>query len=300
MMKAMQFPHEFDPFMEVSLFEVYADTNITAYFERQSYNLTLSNVLDGGSTQGQGVYLFEENVNISAYADPHYEFIEWTGDDIHLLQSEKTISSNSLEIPARDVSLSAHFRPKIYNLSASSDGNGSIAFYSIWNEENTTNPTDINGTSTVVINTTPNPGYVLASLTWNNSSAEEGVSYSNQFIIPSMDGNYTVFAAFKEPPNDLNYSLVNHSPLRGILEDNSVKASLNQRSFIASSLSNHSFLGWTFSQDPNPSPHWTVHEIDMNVSEGMEIIANFGKLPQILSWITTQPAECYPKLIRQP
>ena len=129
------------------------------------------------------------------------------------------------------------------------------------------------------INTTPNSGYVLASLTWNNSSGQEGVSYSNQFIIPTMDGNYSVFAAFKEPPNDLNYSLVNHAPLRGIIEDNSVQASLNQRSFIASSLPNHSFLGWTFSQDPNPSPHWTMHEIDMNVSEGMEIIAHFSETP---------------------
>jgi len=272
-------PTSFDPYIDVSQFEVYADINITAYFERKSYNLTISNVLEGGSSQGQGVYLFEEMVNISAYADPHYEFIEWTGDDIHLLHSDKTISSNSIEIPARDVSLSALFRPKTYSLSASSDDNGSIAFYSIWNEQNTTYPTDINGTSTVVINTTPNSGYVLASLTWNNSSGQQGVAYSNQFIIPSMDGNYSVFAAFKEPPNDLNYSLVNQAPLRGIIEDNSVKASLNQRSFIASSLSNHSFLGWTFSQDPNPSPHWTMHEIDMNVSEGMEIIAHFLETP---------------------
>ena len=164
-------------------------------------------------------------------------------------------------------------------MSLNSDDNGTLTFYSIWNDVNSTDP-DINGTSTVVINATPHSGYILASLEWNKSDETVGVSYSNQFIIPSMDGNYSFTASFKEPPNDLNYSLINNFPFKGIIEDNSVKASLNQRTFRATSISNHSFLGWTFSDNPYPSPHWTSHEIDINVSEGMNIFAHFADTPR--------------------
>ncbi len=271
-------PSFFDPYIEFSHFEAYEDLEITAQFERNSYEIHIEEVDYGGSSLGQGAYLYEEIVNISAIPSPHYEFVEWSGEDQHLLEFDKTVASNSLKVPAHNVSLSPLFRPKTYHLTLTSGDNGKLEAKSIWNDQNYSD-SFVNGTSMVIIDATPNNGFILASLEWNNSSSQQGTSYSSQFIIPSMDANYSFFATFKEPPNDLNYSLTNNSPLQGIIEDHSVKATLNQRTFIATPLPNHSFLGWTFSESANPLPHWTSHEIDVNISEDLEVFAHFAETP---------------------
>jgi hypothetical protein len=156
--------------------------------------------------------------------------------------------------------------------------NGQLDYYSVWNDKNQTG-TDINGTSMVVINAIPDNGYIVSSIEWNNSNGLEGVYYSDQIIIPTMDGNYSFTASFKEPPNDLNYNFTNNSPSLGIIEDSSEKASLNQRTFIATPLLNNSFLGWSFSENAYPNPSWVHHQIDINVSEGMEIKGHFQETP---------------------
>ena len=101
-----------DSYLEYAEFEPLADVNLTAQFEKESYDLNISEEIVGGSTQGQGSYLFEEIVNIYAFASPHYEFVQWSGEDIELLKSPANVSANSLEIPARNISLTPFFKPK--------------------------------------------------------------------------------------------------------------------------------------------------------------------------------------------
>ena len=76
-----------DSYLEYAEFEPLGDVNLTAQFEKESYNLNISDEIVGGSTQGQGRYLFEETVNIYAFTSPHYEFVQWSGEDIDLLKS---------------------------------------------------------------------------------------------------------------------------------------------------------------------------------------------------------------------
>jgi len=272
-----------DPYIEIANFSPVADVNVTAKFTRKELEVIVENPEVGGVASGSGSYLFEDLVSLSVIPHPDYHFTHWSGSGANFLILPAETATNSFSMPAIDVNLKPIFEPNLYKIFTTADENGSISHFSTWGEQNHFGY-EINGTSLVRVTSTPNDGFVLKSLEWNNSKGVSGVSYSNDYTIPSLDANYSFHASFKVPPSDIDYTLINTSPDWGYVEDNAESATLDSRTFLASSLANHSFLGWTFSGTVNPTPHWTTHEIALSVIDDLNITAHFATTPRNTSF----------------
>ena len=96
-----------------------------------------------------------------------------------------------MNIPSQNTEIYAEFTPLVYNLSTISGVNGNVhheaTFTGFSHSQN-----EINASSKVVISPIPDPGYTLNSWIWEKSDGTSGTSYSSTFVIPEMDGNYTV------------------------------------------------------------------------------------------------------------
>lgn len=268
-----------DPYLEIAQFSPIDDVNVTAKFTRQEYDVIIEDPGLGGVSSESGTYLYEDQVSLSAIPQPHFYFNGWSGSGTNYLNFPPESGNNSFSMPAQNITLKPNFEPNLYQIDTEADENGSISHFSTWADQNHTG-FEINGTSFLRVISTPNDGYVLKSLEWNNSKGLSGVSYSTEYTIPSLDANYSFRASFKIPPSDTNYNLVNTSPEKGDVEDNSESATHDSRTFLATSLTNNSFLGWTFSGDVNPSPHWTSHEIELSVVDDLNIRAHFASNPK--------------------
>ena len=270
-----------DPYIEVVDITPTSDIALTANFTRKKYDLLISDLTQGGSSSGGGNYEFEQLVEISATANPQFIFSGWSGSDAHYLQSPPSFPENSLTIPNHDLQIFASFHPIVYSITTSSGENGSISLQSTFGEfihsEN-----EINATSRVEIIVEPDPGYVLQSLNWEKSDGTFGISYANIFTIPELDGNYSLHSTFKVPPNSLNYSISSSINGAGTVQELTVLATQSQRTFQATSFDEYSFLGWTTDLPSQIYPHWSSSSIDINLTDGTAIHANFSENPKIL------------------
>ncbi len=87
---------------------------LTAHFELLDYVLTLATQPEeGGETTGEGVYHFGEDVQVTASAAEHYEFIAWTDmyDD-----TVSVLPSFTYSMPSEDMTLTANFELITYQL----------------------------------------------------------------------------------------------------------------------------------------------------------------------------------------
>ncbi len=90
------------------------DVTLTAHFEHLEYELTLAtHPEEGGETTGEGVYHFEEDIQVTASPSEHYEFIAWT--DMYN-DTVSVIPSFTYSMPSENMTLTANFELITYQL----------------------------------------------------------------------------------------------------------------------------------------------------------------------------------------
>ena len=267
-----------DNYLEVAYFSPTEDVHLTANLTRQSYELQVLNLSPWGSSSGSGTYEFEELAEISASPNPHFKFSGWSGPGLEFLNHSANLLENTLNIPSQNTEIYAEFNPLVYNLSTISGENGNVhheaTFTGFSHSQN-----EINASSKVVISPIPDPGYTLNSWIWEKSDGTSGTSYFSTFVIPEMDGNYTVSATFKIPPSDLNFSLQSNNDQAGTIEEIPSLATQVQRTFRANSYDGYSFLGWSTDLPSQFNPFWSSSTIDVNLTNNTSITAFFRKDP---------------------
>jgi len=106
--------------------EMIQDKELTAHFDREEYVLTIQ--IEGKGEElnyGQGEHPIEsgEDIELIAYPEEGWEFVEWTGKEY---STEKEVN---FEMPAEDTVMTAHFEEDIYELEIIIDGGGSERNY---------------------------------------------------------------------------------------------------------------------------------------------------------------------------
>ena len=96
---------------------------LTAHFERNSYDIELyvnpPLPLIAGTVSGGGSYLYEENITVSAVAEPCYTFINWTENNV-----EVSINADYTFTVTKDRILVANFERKNYDVLALAEPTG--------------------------------------------------------------------------------------------------------------------------------------------------------------------------------
>jgi hypothetical protein len=77
--------------------------SLTATFERNSYDLTVTNSA-GGEANGTGTYLYDSAISIQASPSPGYMFVKWTGNTELIDEFNPMVT---LRIPDQNISLYA-------------------------------------------------------------------------------------------------------------------------------------------------------------------------------------------------
>jgi len=265
-----------ETYLEVASFSSAVDINISANFIRSEFALTISNSSQGGESTGSGIYPFEEFVEINATPKPHFTFNGWTGPGTEYLELPTSTMYNELFIPPSDTELTAVFEPIRYSLTLESGNHGSVTSLATY-DGHSHSGLEINGTSNVVISSDPEDGYVFQAWEWEKSDGTSGTFYNPTFIIPKMDGNYSLLATFKLPETDLVYSLTNNLESGGTTEEIKHLATQSKRSFLAQAYEGYSFLGWTSDQPAQIFPNWSTNAVEINLSDGTTITANYRK-----------------------
>ncbi|MBU2649353.1 MAG: VCBS repeat-containing protein [Bacteroidetes bacterium] len=101
----------------VYTFQINSDRVIEANFNQLSYDLSLNSVPpDGGNTVGEGTYYYDDQVEISAYPNEHWSFVNWKEADTVLsdlqsltitIRADRTIDGIFQEDQKFDVSVTA-------------------------------------------------------------------------------------------------------------------------------------------------------------------------------------------------
>jgi len=258
------------------------EENITANFERMTFNLQIDQPDSGGNAVGSGLYLFEKVVDINATPQEHYDFHSWTGDISHLIY-DANLANNKINIPDSDVSIRPLFQPKIYSVQSFADENGTFQISGVYNGVTQFNQTEYNATSNLSITALPldDSTHMLNYLYWENSLGDSGYSYAPTFTIPYLDGNYSFWAYFTDR-NDID-SLYASPPYAGSAGQNRQYSSAQFKRLIANPNSGFSFIGWESKTGESFSPHWSLHTIDSELDETSEIWAHFKPQSRFLS-----------------
>ena len=150
------------------------DSNLTAYFELEKHQLSLSKTL-GGTTSGTGLYDHGTVVQIIATPDEGFRFKEWTGEGI------SGISTPIFYVEVeKDKNLTATFEKEMFELKTTSNTGGSVEGAGIFEFG-----------ETVTVKAIPETGYKFVS--WNGL---EGKTEAESSII--MENNLTVDAVFQK------------------------------------------------------------------------------------------------------
>jgi len=95
------------------------DVTLTAHFEMIDYTLTtVADPVEGGTTDGDGIYNFEDIVPVTATPNEGWEVIAWTDQDGDTVS---TIASFDYTMPSNDVTLTCHFEMIDYTLTTVAD-----------------------------------------------------------------------------------------------------------------------------------------------------------------------------------
>lgn len=171
-----------------------SDWKYGSYFEDSDHNFTASkelqsilsiNISGHGSVNSLNpTYNYAEIVNIFATPDPHMEFVGWLGSGVSQSQQQQT----TVEMTA-DRNLTAVFRPKSYNLTVSTQGQGSVTGGGLHSYG-----------STVVINAVPANGYAFSH--WLGY----GPDSNNSNTTLTIQQDHAIVGVFNPIPSTLNVS----------------------------------------------------------------------------------------------
>lgn len=264
-----------DPFSSQIHFIPTLDTNITAKFERESYELAIVQPETGGTATGEGTFIFESVVDINASPQEHYSFQMWGGENSHLVY-DLAEANNKLVIPDDNVSIYPIFQPKIYSVDYYTDGNGTFDIQGTYNEVTKINQNEYNATSSLIVSALPldSDTHMLNYLYWENSLGDSGSSYSSTLNIPFLDANYSFWAFFTDR-NEIGYSLIATPPYAGSAGQNTEYSSAQFQRLVANPNPGYSFIGWESKSGETFSPNWALHSVDSELQESSEIWAHF-------------------------
>ena len=179
-------------------FTIAADRDLIANFEAvvvppTMFNVTVAaNPAEGGEVNGEGEYEEGTEVTVTATAAEGYEFINWTeGNEVVSEAAEYTFTI------AADRDLIANFEQTVinYNITVLPCENGVI-----------TAPATAAPNTTVSVQATPYPLYVLGDLYYYTTDPEETTAINLatlEFVMPEAD--VTIVGTFV--PNENNYDV---------------------------------------------------------------------------------------------
>lgn len=255
---------------------VTSNLDLNATFKRKDYALNIQSSANG-QTSGEGSYPFESNVTIVATPNTGYLFSNWTGDVQYLADANS--STTIVTIPSSDVNIAPSFSPKTYQITVTSDvngsatGGGSYTFGSIATLSAIGNGPDIGNLA----------GYEFSQWTLTNQAGGESNSSSNPLAI-QVDGNYSVFASFTPiiaDVHDLNLSV---SPAGGgiVFDDPNLRAWNGGTLILTSTITatpnpGYSFLGWSNPDTKTLTPHFKSPAITFVTDSNASLVAQFVK-----------------------
>ena len=256
---------------------VSTELDITADFERKSYNLDIIQS-SGGEASGGGIYKYEELVTISASPKEGYRFLNWSGD-IEYLKSSIS-SETEVNIPDKSLSLTPVFEIIPIEVSVSVSGNGSVTGAGQYNPLEIISLEAMGGPAT---GAAPR-GFDLLKWTWTDENGQSQTSTDNPLILTS-NKNIIVEAEFHPiPPEEVDFTISSSPGEAGILFDDPEQRVWNidkdtiDRNISVASQPGFSFVGWSMSPDADLSPHWKSPNIIASPRADSSLIANFMPL----------------------
>ena len=270
----------------LSNIDVFEEMSISAKFKKISYDLEMNNTL-GGSIIGLGSYDYEENVTISAIANEHFFFQKWkiiSPLDLNTSFLSLTQQSQTFPMPASTFLLEAEFIPLTYQVTASASDTtlGSTSLSGTYASNASTGP-DFNASSEILITAIPdNNNSIFTSWAWTTDRGLSGSSTNPSFRIPHLDDNYSFTANFTAKPSGyIDYNRSASPSIGGYIESNDSGSSSPWQKLTAVPYPGYSFIGWTAADENNNSitvsPHWSSHQVDLNISNSSEVVAHFAQ-----------------------
>lgn len=146
-----------------------ADYSFVAEYERNTYKVTLEDSAGGQATIDKNTYLYEEEATVVAAADYGYTFKNWVKDG-QVVSSDPTYT---FQVTA-DSTVQPVFSVNSYEISLSSDGNGTYAGEGSYSY-----------LSTATVTASPNTGYDFVN--WTDENGNE--------VSTSATYSFTVYGA---------------------------------------------------------------------------------------------------------
>lgn len=196
-------------------FNIVTNTKLTSNYVKKEFEvITKSIPTVGGTTSGDGMYLYKTKATVKAIPNTGYTFVNWTDTDGNILSVNKTYKFNVL----KKTKVFANFAPKNYLLTTVS------------------NPT-IGGTTTgdgiypynskVSVSASPNEGYSFVNWTLNGVevSSKNNFKYKiigkaklvANFALTNSQREYKkeiqpdIFSYYPNPVKDILYIKTNHN-----------------------------------------------------------------------------------------
>ena len=167
-----------------------ANTSVSALFELNAYNLSLS-AGTGGTVSESGTHPFGSIVAIEAAPNQGYSFDSWFGGTVENENSPQTnVTIN------QNIELSALFEINEYTLSASTPTGGIISGTGQYSYG-----------KTVTVNAIPQSNYIFSH--WIGENLEDINASSTKIVV---DQNYEIAAIFEEKPPEQKSLIVLSSP----------------------------------------------------------------------------------------
>ena len=239
------------------------DVVLTAHFDPLPFDLSLSVSPEGtGIAEGEGIYLFGEEVLIEASPETGYVFVNWTDDDGNEFADSAEYSFN---MPAQDLSLTANFEMEEYTLSllVAPEGSGEVSGAGSYNMGDM-----------VVINATPNEGYEFVS--WTDEDGDV-ISTSPSESVTMPAGDLTITANFEAISYTLSLSA--EPETGGALSGEGMYFFGEEVSVIAEANEDYEFENWT---DENGVELSLEAEYNFIMpSEDLHLVAHFQNVTSI-------------------
>ena len=250
-----------------------ANAEFIAYFvqnEAEQYIIAATaNPAEGGSVEGDGIYLENENATLTATANPNYTFINWTENDAVV----STDASYSFAVTANRT-LVANFELNTYTISASANPaeGGTI-----------TGAGEYTHGQMVTLGATTNAGYAFVNWTENGSVVSNTASYSFQAtadrtLVANFEAVTYIINASANPEEGGtvtgtgNYAYGQTVTLTATANDGYIFANWTENGFVVSSDADYSFTvtsdrtlvanfgatSYTISASANPTEGGTI------------------------------------------
>ena len=263
-----------DPTSNSIVLSVNSDLDLNATFKRKQYDLVIQPT-SFGSSNGSGSYAFESNVSVSTLAKTGYTFSGWAGDIDYL--ADINSSTTSLIIPDQNISLTPTFNPKTYQVTVTSDENGSAT-----GEGNYTFGTVVNIIPTG--NVDQSNIHTFAGWVITNEDGEQSLRSDNPLSLV-VDGNYSVFAKFEVLDLDRHVLSISSSIAGAgqIYNDLSLRTWNAGTSSLSSTITafpnpGYSFIGWGNPDNETISPSYKSPTITFTMDQNASLVANFSPI----------------------